>query len=119
MLGQKIITSCGVNKPTKEYLKRFEEWYSKEVTNQLHGSPDVESLTLEPVDMCFARMKKLTACWLVEMADYVLNNPKFIFNGFVRSGITCVLDGHEDNFEIEEDNPSVGDEHAYLSSDCD
>ena len=41
-----------VNKPAKDFLKRkFEEWYSSEVTKQLKGVPDIESAEIQPVDM--------------------------------------------------------------------
>ena len=61
-----------VNKPTKDFLKRkFEQWYAEEMNNQLQGE-DLETATLQPVDLAMLVMKKLEAKWLVEMADYIL-----------------------------------------------
>ena len=78
-----------VNKPAKDFLKKnFEEWYSEEVTQQLQGVSDIESLELNPVDLTYARVKELSASSLVEMADYIAGNPQFVVNGFLRSGIT-------------------------------
>ena len=36
---------------------------------------------------------KQIAKWLVDMAKYISDNPQFIVNGFIRSGITGALDG--------------------------
>ena len=40
-------------------------------------------------------MKELSAKWLVEMADYIADNPQFVVNGFRCAGISGVLDGSE------------------------
>ena len=62
-----------VNKLAKDFLKRkFEQWYSDEVTKQLEGAEDIESVEIQPVDMCTAAMKVLTAKWLVEMGEYII-----------------------------------------------
>ena len=50
----------------------------------------------EPVDLCMARMKEISATWLVEMWDYIAHNPHFIVNGFVHAGISKALDGEDD-----------------------
>ncbi len=50
------------------------------------------------------------AKWLVEMAEYISDNPQFIINGFVRSGITGAIDGVED--ETESDNESNNSDHV-------
>ena len=56
-----------MNKPAKDFLKRrFEQWHLDEVTKQV-GVKDIESIEVQPVDMCSAAMKMLTAKWLVEM----------------------------------------------------
>ena len=106
-----------INKPAKDFFKkRFEEWYSQEVTKQLHGISGIDSVELEPVDLCSAQMKELSTRWLVEMADYISHNPQFIVNGFMRSGITPALDGNGEDLETEQ---SKSDEDVYLSSDYD
>lgn len=103
-----------VNKPAKDFLKRkFEHWYSDEVTKQLHGVSDVESAEIQPVDLSMAAIKELSAQWLVEMAEYIVNNPQFVVNGFRRSGIPAALDG----FESEEEDSS--EDSDKLSEDED
>ena len=43
-----------VNKPAKEYLKKeFEDWYSKQVMQQLDGKDmdDLESIEIQPINL--------------------------------------------------------------------
>ena len=83
-----------VNKPAEDFLKRkFEEWYSQKVVEQLDGVSDVEAAQLSPINFCMAAVKELSAKWLVEMAAYIADNPQFIVSGFVKAGIPCVIDG--------------------------
>ena len=85
------LMDLSVNKPAKDFLKRkFEQWYVEEINNQLQ-SEDVEMSTLQPIDLAMPVMKELGAEWLVEMADYIADNPQFIVNGFIRSGITAMI----------------------------
>ena len=56
----------------------------------------MEDAVIEPVDLCMAQMKEFSASWLVEMRDYIVNNPQFIVNGFVHAGISKGLDGEDD-----------------------
>ena len=68
-----------VNKPAKDFLKcQFKHWYSDEVMSQLQGISDVESVEIQPVNFCMAVVKELNAHWLVDMAEYIANNPQFI-----------------------------------------
>ena len=61
-----------VNKPAKSFLKKkFEHWYSEEVTKQLQGVTDIESAELRPVTYSMGVVKELSAKWLVEMVDYL------------------------------------------------
>ena len=70
-----------VNKPAKDFLKqKFQEWYSDQILQQLDLS---------------ATNRELGAKWLVEMAEYVANNPDFIVKGFLRAGISRDLDDTE------------------------
>ena len=62
--------------------RRFEQWYSDEVTKQLEAVEDVETVEVQPVDMC-----SLTARWLVEMGEYVSENPQILVNGFRHAGM--------------------------------
>ena len=102
-----------VNKPAKDFLKRkFERWYSDEVMKQLQGVSDIESAEIEPINICFSAMKVLTSQWLVDMNEYIANNPQFIFNGFRRAGIADALDGHrgDDSDLAEEDEDPLSEE---------
>ena len=58
-------------------------------------------------------LKELGAKWLVEMADYVADNPQFIVNGFVWTGITTALDNQE------EDNDTIVCEDNKGDTDMD
>ena len=109
-----------VNKPAKEYLKRFEQWYSGEVTNQLEGRDldDLEAAELQPIDLGMPVMKEIGAKWLVEMADHISNNPQFIVNGFLRSGITGAVDemDSDDQLYVSDDDLHNSDDGSdYLS----
>ena len=65
-----------VHKPGKDFLKsKFEQWYAEEINNQLQ-SKDVETATLQPIDLVMPVMKELGAKWLVQMADYIADNPQ-------------------------------------------
>ena len=116
-----------VNKPAKDFLKRqFEHWYSDQVMSQLEGVSDVESAEIQPVNLCMAVVKELSAHWLVEMAEYIANNLQFIVNGFQRPGILSALDGtknlaHEGKSDEESDKLSEdeyeSDEDSFGFSD--
>ena len=41
----------------------------------LTGEDDLESMDFEPVDLCLAAVRELTEKWLVDMAEYISNNP--------------------------------------------
>lgn len=102
-----------VNKPAKEFLrKKFQHWYSEKITSQLQG--DTSECELAPVDMSLAVMKELSAKWLVEMVQYLSDNPHFIVKGFTTSGIAGALDGFRDNEVADEEDPE-----DYYSSDDD
>ena len=46
----------------KDYLKqRFEKWHASEVTKQLTGEDDIESVDLEHVDLCLAAVSKVVS----------------------------------------------------------
>ena len=99
-----------VNKPAKDYLKRqFEQWYSEQVTNQLEGRDlsNLEAAELQPIDLGMPIMKEIGAKWLVDMANYISNNPQSIVNGFVHSGITRAADG----MQSDEQHNSDGEQH--------
>ena len=85
-----------VNKPAKHFLQqKFQEWYSEQILQQLDDASSMEDVELEPIDLSLPDMRELGASWLVDMAKYISNNPDFIVNGFVRSGISEALDRTE------------------------
>ena len=118
-----------VNKPAKDFMKRrFEQWYSSELTKQLWGVDNIASVDLEPIDFCMVSVKELSAKWLVEMSEYIANNPQFIVNGFRHSGISSALDHcqFEDDSELEvveellsDEDVSENDVVGVVSSDTD
>lgn len=55
-----------------------------------------------------AVMKEASASWMVEMWDCISDNPQFIVNGFLCSGISKALDG-DNNTSVSEDNDSTTD----------
>ena len=80
-----------VNKSAKSFLKRrFEQWYSDKIIKQLNGK-DIETTELEPIGLNLATLRELMAKWLVEMANYIAENPLIIVNGFIKAGITQLL----------------------------
>ena len=84
-----------INKPAKDYFKRqFEQWYSEQGTIQLEGRDlsYLEAAKLQPIDLGMPVMKEIGAKWLVDVADYIIDNPQFTVNGCLRSGITGAAD---------------------------
>lgn len=103
-----------VNKPAKEFIKKkFEQWYADQIMQQLDDDAEIENL--QPVDLRLAILKELGAKWLVEMSEYISNNPQFITSGFIRSGITAALDGKEP----EDDEELLPEDEFTDSSDSD
>ena len=110
--------NISVNKPAKEYLKKeFEDWYSEQVMQQFDGKDidDLESAEIQPINLGMPISKEVSAKWLVGMVDYITNNPQFIVNGFVRSGISSAIDGVVDMGSASEDS---GTEEDLDSDDC-
>ena len=69
-----------VNKPAKDFMKRkFQDWYSQQVTEQLQGK-DNKEVELHQIDLGLPILKELGAKWLVEMFQYISDNPQFIVN---------------------------------------
>ena len=99
-----------VNKPAKAFLwGEFQKWYSDKIMLQLDNpSADFSTAELNPVDVSMAAMK-ITGQWY----DYISNNPDFIVNGFLHSGISKALGG------ITDDLPQLDTKHSdnEMSSD--
>ena len=97
-----------VNKAATSFLNgKFEEWYSRQVVSQLqgHSTSDIQSLEIQPIDLSLARLKDVSAQWLVDLVDYLSNNPQIIVNGFIEAGIPGALDE-----STVEDTTNDGDE---------
>ena len=57
---------------------------------------DLEGAELKSINMSMPVLKEIGGKWLVGMAEFLTKNPRFIVNGFLRSGITGAIDGiHE------------------------
>ena len=59
---------------------------------QIQGRRDVGEVELSPIDLRLPCLKELGAQWLLEMAEYISNNPQFITNGFFKAGIPQAID---------------------------
>ena len=111
-----------VNKPAKDFIRRkFEQWYSEEVMKQLDGKDmdDLQAADIKPIDLSMQVVKQVGAKWLVEMADYISDNPQFIVNGFVRSGITGTLDGVLQDEEADDDSLDDCETDSVVDSSSD
>ena len=51
-----------------------------------------ELTELQPVSLGLPILKELVAMWMVDMSEYLAENPQIIVNGFVKAGITAALD---------------------------
>ena len=106
-----------VNKPAKDFLKhQFNEWYSAQVIKQLeaHDLDDLEAVDLEPINLSLAALKEISGKWFVDMANYLMDNPQFIVNGFLQAGISQALDGNDEEMESNE-----GDSEDNIDNDDD
>ena len=109
-----------VNKPAKDFLKReFEQWYAEQVMRQLKGQ-DIDSAGLQEINLGLPVLKEVAAKWLVNTAEYITENPQFIVNDFIRSGIAGALDAcydeecDEQSTEDDSDNNSDTNEEDLL-----
>ena len=101
-----------VNKPTKDYIKQcFEEWYANKIVKHLEENEE-EEVSLKSVNLSFPRLKELGAKWLVEMEEYIHENPHFIVNDSIHAGITAAFDGR-----LESEPTPAGDDESDTSSD--
>ena len=76
-----------VNKPAKAFLrKKFQEWYTQEISKQLDGSAEVA-----PFDLRLCIVKPLGARWMMQLYDHMKPDPSLVANGFKGAGITDFL----------------------------
>ncbi len=74
-----------VNKPVKDFLKQnFELWYADEIAKQTDWC---YQYSVNRNSASFAAIKVLSAKLLVEMSEYLSENPQFMVNGFRKPGI--------------------------------
>ena len=108
-----------LNKPAKDFLKRqFNQWYTEQVMKQLEGrDDDLEAAELQPIEMGMPIMKEISAKWLVDMAEYMSDNPQIIVNSFIRSGIPGAVDGLQE--DRDSGNESSQEEYRYTSYESD
>ena len=109
-----------VNKAAKAFLRqKFEKWYSDQIVKQLKGK-NIEVIELQPIPLDLVKLKELMAQWLVEMADYIADNPLIIVNGFIKAGIPGALDSEQvEESELENGQKSDEDESDEEESDGD
>ena len=99
-----------VNKPAKVYLRnKFQLWYSEKVLERIEEE-NVDAADITLIKMGLPIMRELGAKWMVQMAEYLSDNPQFIVNGFIRSGISKALDGYDDRDSEESDQDSECEE---------
>lgn len=60
-------------------------------------------------------MKEISSKWLVDMAEYLSDNPQIIVNGFVRSGIPGALDRLQE--DTDSGNESSQEDYSSYESD--
>lgn len=107
-----------VNKPAKEFLRRkFQEWYFEKIMEQIDGDRDIDGVEISPVNLGLPVLKELGAQWLVQMAEYISDNPQMIVNGFVRAGISAALDGVSETDNSNTTTLDSDSESDYYSSE--
>ena len=77
---------------------------------QIQGQ-DVEEVELQPVDLSLPALRDLGGQWLVEMSEYISDNPQIIVNGFLKSGITQAID-EATTVDTDLDHSNPGDESS-------
>ena len=75
-----------VNKVVKSFLRsKFSQWYSDELTKLFMEDDD------DPVELSTPRMKCVSGQWLVQLYEYLGDNPQIIVHGFRHAGIYDAL----------------------------
>ena len=82
-----------VNKAAKDFIRqKFNDWYSEKVAEQLGDGANFDQQLVQPVDLSAAVLKTVGAKWLVQMHEYIQDNPQLIVNGFRKAGIQEAID---------------------------
>ena len=65
-----------VNKPAKDFLRdKFQEWYAEKVMDQIDANADPDDVDIDPICLSMPVLKELGAKWMVEMSEYISDNP--------------------------------------------
>lgn len=106
-----------MNKPAKDYLrKEFQNWYSEKLMEEVEDE-NSDIADISPINLGMPTLKELGAKWLVQMSEYISDNPQFIVNGFIRSGISGALDGIASDESNERSEEEWTDEESDDSSE--
>ena len=77
-----------VNKAAKDFIReKFNAWYAEQVAQQLDDGED-----LQPINLTGAAMKSIGAKWIVQMFEYIRDNPSLVVNGFHKAEIPQAID---------------------------
>ena len=102
--GQLQPMDISVNKVVKSFLRsKFSEWYSDELAELLDDDNNDST-----VDLSMARMKSVGGKWIVQLYEYLENNPHIIVHGFRHAGFFSVL-GLLDNNDSTPDYSTTDD----------
>ena len=72
-------------------------------------------MELQPVDLGMAALKEVGGKWLVNMSNYISDNPQIIVNGFIHTGIAGALDCQEtDDLEVLDDDQEELESGDYM-----
>ena len=64
-----------VNKPAKDYLrKEFQNWYSEKLMEDVEDD-NSDIADINPINLGMPTLKELGAKWLVQMSQYISDNP--------------------------------------------
>ena len=78
-----------INGVAKKFLTtKFEEWYAKEITQQINAGVDVYSIEIKTT---LSVLKAVHARWLIGLYDHLRNQSDLIQKGFDVSGITAAI----------------------------
>ena len=105
-----------VNKPAKDFLRqKFQEWYSEKLIEQVGDSEDdLDNVEINPVNLSMPVLKQVGAQWLVDMAEYLSNNPQIITNGFIKTGIAAALDGFREDGVVTTDSKRFSSDDSEI-----
>ena len=101
--GQLQPMDISVNKVVKSFSRsKFSEWYSDELAELLDDDDDTT------VDLSTARMKSVGGKWIVQLYEYLENNPHIIVHRFRHAGFFSAL-GLLDNDDSTPDYSTTDD----------